>query len=84
MAVGNLDRLSMSVFNVVSVYYTVKPQPREHICVVCEGHFSIFQKFIKNSNNIPSISKTIQHIAMTWCTYLDSFEEIQQCVFELV
>ena len=23
--------------------------------------FSIFKKFIKNSNNIPSISKTIQH-----------------------
>ena len=32
--------------------------------------FSIFKKFIKNSNNIPSISKTIQHTPMTWCTYL--------------
>ena len=30
--------------------------------------FSIFKKFIKNSNNIPSISKTIQHTPMTWCT----------------
>ena len=45
--------------------------------------FSIFTKFIKNSNNIPSISKTIQHTPMTWCTYLQSFEKIQQCVFEL-
>ena len=44
--------------------------------------FSIF-KFIKNSNNIPSISKTIQHTPMTWCTYLQSFEKIQRCVFEL-
>ena len=46
--------------------------------------FSIFKKFIKNSNNIPSISKTIQHTPMTWCTYLQSFEKIHQCVFELV
>ena len=30
--------------------------------------FSIFKKFIKNSNSIPSISKTIQHTPMTWCT----------------
>ena len=37
--------------------------------------FSIFKKFIKNSNNIPSISKTIQHTPMTWCTYLQSFRE---------
>ena len=44
--------------------------------------FSIFKKFIKNSN-IPSISKTIQHTPMTWCTYLQSFEKIHQCVFEL-
>ena len=36
--------------------------------------FSIFKKFIKKSNNIPSISKTIQHTAMTWWTYLKSFE----------
>ena len=42
--------------------------------------FSIFKKFIKNSNNIPSISKTIQHTPMTWCTYLQSFEKIHQCV----
>ena len=34
---------------------------------------SIFKKFIKNSNNIPLISKTIQHTPMTWCTYLQSF-----------
>ena len=45
--------------------------------------FSIFKKFIKNSNNIPSISKTIQHTPMTWCTYLQSLEKIHQCVFEL-
>ena len=45
--------------------------------------FSIFKKFIKNSNNIPSISKSIQHTPMTWCTYLQSFEKIHQCVFEL-
>ena len=45
--------------------------------------FSIFKKFIKSSNNIPSISKTIQHTPMTWCTYLQSFEKIHQCVFEL-
>ena len=45
--------------------------------------FSIFKKFIKNSNNIPSISKTIQHTPMTWCTYLQSCEKIHQCVFEL-
>ena len=47
--------------------------------------FSIFKKIIKNSNNIPSISKTTQHIPMTWCTYLQSFEKIlwHQCVFEL-
>ena len=37
--------------------------------------FSIFKKFIKNSNNIPSISKTIQHTPMTWCTYLQKFGE---------
>ena len=43
--------------------------------------FSIFKKFIQNSNNIPSISKTIQHTPMTWCTYLQSFEKIHQCVF---
>ena len=41
--------------------------------------FSIFKKIIKNSNNIPSISKTIQHTPMTWCTYLQSFEKIHQC-----
>ena len=41
------------------------------------------KKIIKISNNIPSISKTIQHTPMTWCTYLQSFEKIQQCVFEL-
>ena len=35
---------------------------------------SIFQKFITNSNNIPSISKTIQHTPLTWCTFLQSFE----------
>ena len=35
--------------------------------------FSIFSKFIKNSSNIPSISKTIQHTPMTWCTYLQRF-----------
>ena len=29
-----------------------------------------FQKLIQNSNNIQSISKTIQHTPMTWCTYL--------------
>ena len=46
--------------------------------------FLIFKKFIKNSNNIPSISKTTQHTPMTWCTFLQSFEKIQQCVFELV
>ena len=47
--------------------------------------FSIFKKFIKNSNNIPSISKTMQqHTPMTWCTYLQSSEKIYQCVFELV
>ena len=40
--------------------------------------FSIFKKFIKNSNNIPSISKTIQLTPMTWCTYLQSFEKIHQ------
>ena len=45
--------------------------------------FSIFKTFLKNSNNIPSISKTIQHTPMTWCTYLQSFEKIQQCFFEL-
>ena len=32
--------------------------------------FLIFKKFITNSNNIPSISKTIQHTPITWCTYL--------------
>ena len=43
--------------------------------------FSIF----KNSYKIPSISKTtsIQHTPMTWCTYLQSFEKIYQCIFEL-
>ena len=41
--------------------------------------FSIFKKFITNSNNIPSISKTIHHTPMTWCTYLQSFEKIYQC-----
>ena len=41
-------------------------------------------QYLKNSNNIPSISKTIQHTPMTWCTYLQSFEKIQQSVFELV
>ena len=42
------------------------------------------KKFIQNPHNIPSISKTIQHTPMTWCTYLQSFEKkIQQCVFEL-
>ena len=45
--------------------------------------FKYLKKFIKNSNNIPSISKTIQHTPITWCTYLQSFEKIQQCVFEL-
>ena len=45
--------------------------------------FSIFKKFIKKSNNIPSITKTTQHIPMTWCTYLQSFEKIHRCVFEL-
>ena len=29
--------------------------------------FSIFKKIIKNSSNIPSISKTIQHTPMTLC-----------------
>ena len=42
-----------------------------------------FFQYLKNSNNIPSISKTIQHTPMTWCTYLQSFEKIHQCVFEL-
>ena len=46
-------------------------------------NISIFKKFIQNSDNIPSISKTIQHTPMTWCTYLQSFEKIHQCVFEL-
>ena len=46
--------------------------------------FNILKKFIKNSNNIPSISKTIQHTPMTWCTYLQSFEKIHWCIFELV
>ena len=47
--------------------------------------FALGQKnIIKNSNNIPSISKTIQHTPMTWCTYLQlSFEKIHQCVFAL-
>ena len=45
--------------------------------------FSKFKKFITNSNNIPSIPKTIQHTPMTWCTYLQNFEKIHQCVFEL-
>ena len=45
--------------------------------------FSIFKKFIKNSNNIPSISKTTHHTPMTWCTHVQSFEKIHQCVFEL-
>ena len=44
--------------------------------------FSIFKKFIKNSN-IPSLSKTIQHTPMTWCTYLQSFEKIHPCVFRV-
>ena len=43
--------------------------------------FSIFKKFLKILNNIPSISKTIQHTPMTWCMYLQSFEKIHQCVF---
>ena len=43
----------------------------------------IFQKFINNSNSVSSKSKTIQHTPMTWCTYLQSFEKIHQCVFEL-
>ena len=43
----------------------------------------IFFSILKNSNNIPSILKTIQHTPITWCTYLQSFEKIQQCVFEL-
>ena len=38
--------------------------------------------FVKNSKKIPSISNTIQHTPMTWCTYLQSFEKLQQCVFE--
>ena len=42
-----------------------------------------FFQYLKNSNNILSISKTIQHTPMTWCTYLQSFEKIHQCVFEL-
>ena len=45
--------------------------------------FSIFKKFIKNSNNIASISKTKQHSPMTWCMYMQSLEKIQQYVFEL-
>ena len=40
-----------------------------------------FFQYLKNSNNIPSISKTIQHTPMTWYTYLQSFEKIHQCVF---
>ena len=35
--------------------------------------FSIFKKFIKSSNNIPTISKTIKHTPMTWCTHLHSY-----------
>ena len=51
--------------------------------LIIEILFSISKKFITNSNNIPSISKTKQHTPMTWCTYLQSFEKIHRCVFEL-
>ena len=34
-------------------------------------------------NNIPSISKIIQHTPMTWCTYLQCFKKIHQCIFKL-
>ena len=43
-----------------------------------------FFKYLKNSNNIPSISKTIQHTPMTWCTYLQSFEKNTAMRLELV
>ena len=45
--------------------------------------FQYLKKFIKNSNNIPSISKTTQHTPRTWYTYLQFFEKIHQCIFEL-
>ena len=49
------------------------PQSREHI--VSKGKFFNIQKLKRKSNNIhvPSISKSIQHTPITWCTYLHSF-----------
>ena len=73
------------------IYYLVKPFPLSlftiwwnqfHcLCLLysettAKGTYSkwwdIFQYFIQ------SISKTIQHTSITWCTYLQSFEKIQQ------
>ena len=53
-----------------NVENSIKP---EENMKYCQFFFSILKTFIKNSNNIPSISKTIQHTPMTWCTYLQSF-----------
>ena len=69
----------------VSIYYMVKPQPREHIHVVSEWSFLNISKIRKKIQQHPiNVKKTIQHTAMTWCTYLQSFEKIQLCVFKLV
>ena len=51
---------------------------------VSEGALLNIQKFLKNSNKIQSVSKTIQHTPKIWYIYLQSFEKLQQCVFELV
>ena len=64
------------------------PPPPELFLILKKNilFFSIFKKIIKNSNNIHTINikKNIQHTPMTWCTYLQSFEKIHQCIFKLV
>ena len=54
------------------------------------GQFSVARKLILNGGAIRpigllfiNIRKTIQHIPITWCTYmyLQHFEDIQECVF---
>ena len=56
------------------------------LCMQCPAKAMPFQQIIMHALQCQhdTYNKTTQHIPMIWCTYLQSLEKIQQCMFELI